>query len=213
MKSLKNVAGFGRRTLRSSLALLSVPLGEQASGRRWDCSDLSHVARRCFGTKWCGDVPGVRSTRDGDTGNEDNSSFARFFKLDKYVMFSFAMTTGLASDSDKFKGRSTRDGDTGNEDNSSFARFFKLDKYVMFGFAMTSGLGSDSDKFKIIITQRRARKFGDTRPYKNFIFLKEEGGIAQAWATWLEGASAPNGTVKCRGHGVPEMVTPAMRTT
>ena len=46
---------------------------------------------------------GARSTRDGDTGNEDNSSFARIFKLDKYVMFSFAMTSGLASDSDEFK--------------------------------------------------------------------------------------------------------------
>ena len=43
--------------------------------------------------------------------------------------------------------------------------------------------------------------------------LGEGGGIAQAWATWPEGASAPNGTVKCRGHGVPEMVTPASRTT
>ena len=43
--------------------------------------------------------------------------------------------------------------------------------------------------------------------------LREGGGIAQAWATWPEGASAPNGTMKCRGHGVPEMVTPAMRTT
>ena len=43
------------------------------------------------------DVPGARSTRDGDTGNEDNSSFARFFKLVKYAMFSFAMTRGLAS--------------------------------------------------------------------------------------------------------------------
>ena len=42
--------------------------------------------------------------------------------------------------------------DTGNEDNSSFARFFKLDKYAMFKF----------DKFKIIITLRRAQKFGDT---------------------------------------------------
>ena len=40
---------------------------------------------------------------------------------------------------------------------------------------------------------------------------------------WPEGASAPNGTMMCRGHGVPEMVsrghgvpemvTPAMRTT
>ena len=66
---------------------------------------------------------------------------------------------------------STRDGDTGNEDNSSFARFFKLDKYAMFSFAMTSGLASDSDKFKIIITLRRAQKFEDTGPYKNFIFL------------------------------------------
>ena len=42
---------------------------------------------------------------------------------------------------------------------------------------------------------------------------QEGGGIAQAWATWPEGASAPNGTMMCRGHGVPEMVTPAMRTT
>ena len=42
---------------------------------------------------------------------------------------------------------------------------------------------------------------------------QQGGGIAQAWATWPEGASAPNGTMKCRGHGVPEMVTPAMRTT
>ena len=24
--------------------------------------------------------------------------------------------------------------------------------------------------------------------------------MAQAWTTWSEGASAPNGTVKCRGH-------------
>ena len=42
---------------------------------------------------------------------------------------------------------------------------------------------------------------------------QEGGGIAQAWATWPEGASAPNGTTMCQGHGVPEMVTPAMRTT
>ena len=78
---------------------------------------MGHVARKCYGTEWYDDVPGARSTRDGDTGNEDNSSFARFFKLDKYAMFSFAMTSGLAS---------------------------------------------DSDKFKIIITLRRAQKFGDS---------------------------------------------------
>ena len=42
---------------------------------------------------------------------------------------------------------------------------------------------------------------------------QEGGGIAQAWATWPEGALAPYGTMMCRVHGVPEMVTPAMRTT
>ena len=119
-------SGGGRFVRLWRCCLLSVPLGEQASGRRWDCSGLGHVARRCFGTKWYGDVPGARSTRDGDTGNEDNSSFARFFKLDKYAMFSFAMTSGLAS---------------------------------------------DSDKFKIIVTLRRAQKFGDIGPDKNFVFL------------------------------------------
>ena len=41
----------------------------------------------------------------------------------------------------------------------------------MFSFAMTSGLASDSDKFKTIIILRRAQKFGDTGPYKNFDFL------------------------------------------
>ena len=49
--------------------LLSVPLGEQASGRRWDCSGLGHPAT------W----PGDRRTRVGGTGNEDNNSFAGFF--------------------------------------------------------------------------------------------------------------------------------------
>ena len=48
--------------------LLSVPLREQASGMMWDCSGLGHVAQRFFGTKWYSDVPGERSTRDGDTG-------------------------------------------------------------------------------------------------------------------------------------------------
>ena len=51
------------------------------------------VSRRCFGTKWCSDVLGAWSTRNGDTGG--------FFKLDTYTIFSFAMTSGLASDSDK----------------------------------------------------------------------------------------------------------------
>ena len=76
------VSGGGRFVRLWRCCLLSVPLGHQASGRRWDCSGKDHVARRCFGTKWYGEVPWARSTRDGDTGNEDNISFARFFKLD-----------------------------------------------------------------------------------------------------------------------------------
>ena len=72
--------------------------------------------------QWCA---GVRSTRDDDTGNEDNGSFARFLKLDKYAMFSFAMTSGLASDSDKFKItitllRAQKFGDTGPYKNFDF---------------------------------------------------------------------------------------------
>ena len=41
----------------------------------------------------------------------------------------------------------------------------------MLSFVITSGLASDSDKFKIIITMRRAQKFRDSGPYKNFDFL------------------------------------------
>ena len=53
-----------------------------------------------------------------------------------------------------------------------------------------------------VVVSRRC--FWESRP-------QEGGGIAQAWTTLCEGASAPNRTVKCRGHGVP--VTPASRTT
>ena len=50
--------------------------------------------------------------------DEDNCNFARFFKLDKYAMFSSAITSGLASDSDKFEiiimlRRAQKFGDTG----------------------------------------------------------------------------------------------------
>ena len=88
-------SGVGRFIRLWHCCLLSVILGEQASGRRWDCSGLGHLVWRCFGTKWYSDVLWARSTRDGDTGNEDD--------LDKYAMFSFAMTSGLASDTDRFK--------------------------------------------------------------------------------------------------------------
>ena len=35
----------------------------------------------CFRTYWYSDVPGARSTRDGDTGNENDSNFAGFSNL------------------------------------------------------------------------------------------------------------------------------------
>ena len=88
-----------------SLALLSVHSVVGAIGRAGLRKEVGLFRPGPRGPKVLrhDDVPEARSTRDGDTGNEDNSSFARFFKLDKYAMFSFAMTSGLASDSDKFK--------------------------------------------------------------------------------------------------------------
>ena len=65
--------GGGRFVRRCRCRMLSVPLGEQALGRRWDCLGLGHLARRRFGTKWYNDVPGARSTRD-----ENNSSLVRY---------------------------------------------------------------------------------------------------------------------------------------
>ena len=41
--------------------------------------------------------------------------------------------------------------------------------------------------------------------------LRKEVGLLRPWATWPEGASAPNGTVMCRGS-TRDGVTPAMRT-
>ena len=48
----------GRSVCLWRCRLVSVKLGEQASGGRWDCSRLDHVVRKCYGTKWYGDVPG-----------------------------------------------------------------------------------------------------------------------------------------------------------
>ena len=67
-------SGGGRFVRLWRCRLLSVPFREDISGRRWDCSGLGHGARRCFGNKWYSDVPVVRSTLDGDTDNEDDSS-------------------------------------------------------------------------------------------------------------------------------------------
>ena len=134
------------------------------SGRRWDCSGLGRVARRCFGTKWY-DVPFLYNHLGWSMlfshpaiPHQEGGGIAQAWGRVARRCF------GTKWYDDVPGARSTRDGDTGNEDNSSFARFFKLDKYAMFSFAMTSGLASDSDKFKIIITLRRAQKFGDTGP-------------------------------------------------
>ena len=45
------------------------------------------MAWMCFSTKWYSDVPGARSTKDGETGNEDNSGFARFLNLTNMCFF------------------------------------------------------------------------------------------------------------------------------
>ena len=55
------------------------------------------------------------STRDGDTGNEDNNSFALTIpEMVRPAMRTTAVLLGFLN---------LRDGDTGNEDNSSYARF------------------------------------------------------------------------------------------
>ena len=101
-----------------SLALSSVVGAIERAGVRKEVGLLRPGPR---GPK----VLGARSTRDGDTGNEDDSSFAGFLKLDKYAMFSFAMTRGLVSDSDKYKiiitlPRVQKFGDMGPHKNFSF---------------------------------------------------------------------------------------------
>ena len=173
---------------------------------------------RCFGTKWYGDVPGARSTQDGDTGNEDDSSFARFFKLDKYAMFSFAMTSGLASDSDEFEiiiilRRAQKFGDTGPLKNVDFCSthicmtFFTISAEIYPEIVLKCDAGFERRTLRLSLALSSVVGAIGRADFRKI------GEIAQAWATWPEGASAPNGTVMCRWHGVPEMVTSAMRAT
>ena len=115
-------------------------------------------------------------------------SFAQFFaqfcsvfqfchdkRLGKWFaqFFSFAMTSGLASDLLSFSVLPWQAAWQVICSVFQFCHDKRLGKWFaqFFSFAMTSGLASDSDKFKIIITLRRAQKFGDTGFYKNFIFL------------------------------------------
>ena len=89
-------SGRGRFIWLWRCRLLYVPLGEQASGRRWDCSGLVHVAQRCFGTKWYSEVTGARSRYPRWWHRQwGRQQFCWFFKLGKYAMFSFAMTWRL----------------------------------------------------------------------------------------------------------------------
>ena len=43
--------------------------------------------------------------------------------------------------------------------------------------------------------------------------LRKEVGLLRPGPRGSKVLSTPNGTMMCRGHGVPEMVTTAMRTT
>ena len=70
-------------------------------------------------------------------------------------MFSFAMTSGLASDSDKFKSIITH-------------KKLKIRDPIKKFFIFYNPLVPE---FKIIITLSWAQKIGDTRPYKNFDFF------------------------------------------
>ena len=74
---IKNV---GRRTLCSSLALLSVVGAIGRAGIRKEVGLLRSGPRgQKMLRQWYSEVPGARSIRDGDTGNGVDSSFA-FFK-------------------------------------------------------------------------------------------------------------------------------------
>ena len=64
----------------------------------------------------------------------------------------------------------------------------------MFSFAMTSGLASVSDKFKIIITLRRAQKFGDTGPCKILT------GPCPPWVRAEDAPFVSGVVVSCRCH-------------
>ena len=124
-KSLKNVAGFGRRMLRLPLALSSLVGAIGRAGLRMEVGLLKPEPR---GPK----VLRHQMVRWSAGGTE----YPRWWP--------------------RQVGR------------QQFCCFFNFDKYAMFSFAMTSGLASVSDEFKITITLRRAQKFGDTGPYKNF---------------------------------------------
>ena len=90
-------------------------------------------------------------------------------------MLSFAMTSGLASDFDKFKIIITlrRDKFKIIITLRRAQKFWDTGPYKKFDFLFKpryAQAASDFDKFKIIITLRRAQKFWDTGPYKNSIF-------------------------------------------
>ena len=94
--------GGGRSVCLWRCRLLSVPLGEPASRKRWDCTSQNNVVRKCLAKN--GTVE-YRGTEYPEWWYQQvgRQQFCWVFKLDKYAMFSFAMTSGLASDSEKFK--------------------------------------------------------------------------------------------------------------
>ena len=58
--------------------LFSVPLEEQGLGRRYRLFRPGSRDQKVLSTNWQSDVPEARSSRDGDTSNEDYSRFFNF---------------------------------------------------------------------------------------------------------------------------------------
>ena len=101
MKSLKNVAGFGRRTLRSSLALLSVVGAIGRAGLRKEVGLLRPGPRGPKGASAPNGTMMCRGHGESEMVTPAMGTTAVWLGfLNLRNMFSFAMTSGLASDSD-----------------------------------------------------------------------------------------------------------------
>ena len=87
---------------------------------------------------------------------------------------------------------------------------FKFDfSKIFWGGAHRAPSPDPSPRFFLGLRPRfglRPQFSGASRPRLGLRSRPQEGGgIVQAWTTWPEVASAPNGTVMYRGHGVPKI--------
>ena len=67
--------------------LLSVPLGKQASVRRWDCSGLGNVARKCLGTEWYDGCRGHGVSEMVTSAMRTTADLLGFSNLTSHVQF------------------------------------------------------------------------------------------------------------------------------